>query len=215
MDSVRQKILDNAHELFAKQGIRHVTMDELAQSLGMSKRTIYEHFKDKRTLVQADAVSFALKLEEKIVDVITSADNVIQGMAKLVDFFAEMLQSVSQMYFSDLKKYYPEAFSELVEKGEVRNFVNTEIVIKKGVEQDVFRNDLNIKLVCFFLNGVVFAKHDEMTAMEEVKFGDFHKDILFPYLYGIATEKGRKLINEELIKYFENVLHKSDKIPLC
>ena len=45
---VEEKILDRAHELFVKQGIKSVTMDELAQSLGMSKRTIYEHYGDKK-----------------------------------------------------------------------------------------------------------------------------------------------------------------------
>ncbi|MDD3011473.1 MAG: helix-turn-helix domain containing protein, partial [Bacteroidales bacterium] len=49
---LRTRIMKEAGILFGKQGIRNVTMDHIAEELGISKRTIYENFKDKTDLLR-------------------------------------------------------------------------------------------------------------------------------------------------------------------
>ena len=48
---VRDRIVIESGQLFARYGIRSMTMDALAEEMGISKRTIYERFKDKDTLL--------------------------------------------------------------------------------------------------------------------------------------------------------------------
>ena len=50
---IKQRIIEEASELFAKMGIKRLTMGDLAKHLGVSKRTIYENFKDKEELLIA------------------------------------------------------------------------------------------------------------------------------------------------------------------
>ena len=171
--SVEEKILDRAHELFVKQGIRSVTMDELAQSLGMSKRTIYEHFEDKKTLVEENAKRFHLYMKTETDKIINEADNVIQGVTRVMRFVKGMLQVVTPMYFADMKRYYPTAFEEIWEKREMRKSDISKVLIKRGVEEGVFRNDLNVDLVSFFVNGVMLADHEIMCEISGLCYGDF------------------------------------------
>ena len=211
--NVEEKILDRAHELFVKQGIRSVTMDELAQSLGISKRTIYEHFVDKKTLVEEDALRFHLFLKGETDRLINEADNVIQGVTRVMQFVKGILQVVTSMYFADMKRYYPTAFEHISQKREMRKADVTKVLVKRGIDQGVFRSDVNVDLVSFFINGVVLADHEIMCEINGLKYGDFERDVIFAYLLGIATVKGRVLIKKETECYFSQMNMFGTEIP--
>ncbi len=202
---VREKILIQAHELFAKEGIRSVTMDDLAQSLGMSKRTIYEHFKDKCELVKEDGKYFSLELKKGIECILVEADNIIQGIASMLHYINNVIMKVTPTYFTDMKKFYPLAYENLIGDPRVRDFSVTNEFVQKGVEQGIFKSDINVKLVSFFINKSFFREHDEVFEIEGVKLGDFEKDVMFAYFLGISTEKGKVLIEEEQAKYIERI----------
>jgi len=211
--SIRLKILKQAHHLFVKDGIRNVTMDQLAQSLGMSKRTIYEQFSDKRELIKEDAKHFAIELRGEANRILEEADNVIQGIARMMQYFTAVVQQVTPSYFADMKKFYPKAYEMFSGDSEIRHFYITNKLISKGVEQGVFRPDINIKLVSFFVNNTLLNNHKEMKQIEGLKFGDFEKDVLFAYLLGIATEEGRILIEKEQALFFEQMTMMGGVIP--
>ncbi len=210
---LRRKILDRAHELFVQEGIRNVTMDELAHSLGMSKRTIYEQFSDKRELVMEDAVSFALAIKQESERLLRSSENVVQGMTRVVQYIKGMIQAVTPNYFADMRKFYPSAYESIAGKGKVRNFSLTNEMVSRGVEEGIFRNDINIPLVSFFMNNTLLDNHAEMREIAGLKFGDYEKDVLFTYLLGLSTEKGRRLIKEEQAKYLESMTRLGAEVP--
>ncbi|MDA3853588.1 MAG: helix-turn-helix domain containing protein [Bacteroidales bacterium] len=211
--TVEEKIVDRAHDLFVIQGIRRVTMDELAQSLGISKRTIYEHFVDKKTLVEEDAKFFYAIMKRETDRIIEEADNVIQGVTGVLRFVKGMLQVVTPVYFTDMKRYYPTAFEHISQKREIRKLDVTKILVKRGIDQGVFRPDLNVELVTFFLNGIVLTDHEVIGEISGLKYGDFERDIIFAYLLGVATEKGRVLIAEETEIYFSQMNMFGSEIP--
>lgn len=211
--TIEEKIIDRAHELFVKQGIRSVTMDELAQSLGMSKRTIYEHFEDKKTLVEEDAKRFHIFMKGETDRIINNADNVIQGVTRVMTFIKGMLQVVTPMYFADMKRYYPSAFEQISQKREMRKVDVTKVLVERGRDEGVFRNDINVELVSFFVNGVVLADHEIMCEISNLHYGDFERDVLFAYLIGIATDEGRHLIEKEQKEYFSQMNTFGAEIP--
>lgn len=210
---IKQKILAKAHQLFVEQGIRNVTMDGLAQSLGMSKRTIYEQFADKQELVKADAQLFAQQIKQDSERVMKEADNVIQGLAQMMQYFQNMVQTVTPFYFKDMKKFYPNAYECITSKKDVHDFALTTHLVQSGILQGIFRDDVNVKLVCFFLNTTILANHDQMKDVPDLKYGDFEKDVLFTYLLGLATDAGRVLILKEQKNYFENMTMMGAPLP--
>jgi len=211
--NTEEKILNRAHDLFVLQGIRSVTMDDLAQSLGISKRTIYEHFEDKKTLVEEDAKFFYQIMKRETDRIIEEGDNIIQGVTGVLRFVKGMLQVVTPLYFADMKRYYPTAFDHISQKREMRKVDVTRVLVKRGIEQGVFRPDVNVELVAFFINATVLADHEIVCEISNMKYGDFERDVIFAYLLGIATEKGRALIDKETKAYFSQMNMFGMEIP--
>ena len=213
--NVEEKVLKRAREVFVVKGIRSATMDELAQSLGMSKRTIYEHFPDKKALVQEEAIRFVAFMKEKTGNIIAEADNVIQGVTHIMTYVREMLKSISPLYFSDMKRYYPEAYALISKKKSIRRGDVTLLLLHRGVEEGIFRKDINFSLVAHFFTMVVLNDHQAMEGVDDLKHGDFERDVLFAYMEGIATDKGRKLIQLEKEDYFKQMPQYGVKLPIC
>lgn len=210
---VEEKILERAHELFVKQGIRSVTMDELAQSLGISKRTIYEHYVDKKTLVEQDAKRFHQHMKVETDMIVHAADNVMKGVTGVMNYVKGMLQVVSPVYFTDMKRYYPTAFEFISQRREMRKVDVTKVLIERGIREGVFKADINVELVAFFVNGVVLTDHEIMCEISDLRYGDFERDVLFAYFIGIATEEGRELIEREMKEYFSQMHMYGTEIP--
>lgn len=58
---MKKKIITKATELFLSIGFKSVTMDDLAQSMGISKKTIYQYFENKNQLISSCTESFQKK----------------------------------------------------------------------------------------------------------------------------------------------------------
>lgn len=213
--SIKKKVLDCSHSLFIKNGIRSVTMDSIAQTLGMSKRTIYEHFPDKKTLVYEEAKQFSAFMKEKTEGLINEADNVIQGVTRVMSYVKDMLNVVSPVYFLDMQRYYPEAYELVSRKKSTRKGDVTLYLVKRGVEEGVFKSDINKHLVAHFFTSVVLNDHRTMSDVAGLKYGDFERDVLFAYMLGIATERGRALILAEQEAYFLNMPQYGADLPEC
>ena len=53
-NDLKQRIIETSFALFLRHGIKSITMDYIASQVGISKRTLYELFKDKDQLVLSD-----------------------------------------------------------------------------------------------------------------------------------------------------------------
>ncbi len=202
---VKQRIIKKSCDEYCKYGVRSVTMDELSLSLGMSKRTIYETFHDKKELVSEVTQYFNSVMKEKTENAIQSSPNVIAGVTSALRLFIEVSKTVNPLFFKDLKKYYPEAAKIIYAKNSVESFEVTNKLLSTGQEQGVFRKDLNAQLVSLFINKILFSIPENVEGIENIKYGDFEKDVLFAYLIGIATKEGGKLIIEEQEKYLSEL----------
>lgn len=211
--TIKTKILEHAHGLFVKQGIRSVTMDELAQSMGMSKRTIYEQFKDKKELVKKVAEFFALSMKARTEDAIQQSDNVVEGVVRILLIFRDVMQNVTPSYFIDMKKHYPMAYEVIAQKNDIRNFDVTTKLVSDGQKQGIFRVEMNVDLVSKFMNTILFSGHENLKDVENLKFGEFERDVLFAYMTGISTEVGKLLIQEEQKKYLEGMMMAGMEMP--
>ena len=104
----RSKIIGKAAALFVESGIKGITMDELAEHLGMSKRTIYEHFADKKELVKECVIFIDNKKDELAKDAEKHSKNVIETLLTLHLNNLKMMGSVNRKFADDIKKFYPE-----------------------------------------------------------------------------------------------------------
>lgn len=193
------KILAKARELFFKLGIKGVTMDMIASESGVSKRTIYEHFKDKNELLLESLECEINKKNEQYLEIISTADNVIEAMFLIIENQNRMMSQLTPVFIEDLKKnisLLKEHFHSGQEKQ--RDYV-TYLILQKGKNEGIFRDYLNIEVVDNFIHDMANFLHSDMRIrLRDAKKEDIVNCIFLPYLRGLCTQKGIDLMD----KYF-------------
>lgn len=192
----RLRILQEAGILFSRLGIRAVTMDYIAGHLGVSKRTIYELFSDKDDLLQ-QAIEEGVKYHrEKMVGMINQSENVIEAIVGFSKYHHDVLGKIHPLFMEDLEKYHNKVYRHLMESGVLKDGTVSMLILKKGVDDGTFRNDIDINLAnTFLLQTLQFCAENEKDGNKEFSKENVGNTIFLPYLRGICTEEGLIKLN--------------------
>jgi AcrR family transcriptional regulator len=129
----KEHIILVATELFKNYGIKSVTMDTLANQLGISKRTIYEAFSDKDELLMAVLKNIAYQQKELINRVIDESENSIVAIFRMLEFNRNNFQTMSLAFQSDLKKYHHDVLIKNAENIEMPDYRNIFVNYLRGI----------------------------------------------------------------------------------
>jgi len=146
--SVESKILEKAYQLFLEKGYRHTTMDDIAQELTMSKKTLYKYFPGKLELLSASFDKLKTKMTAKVEAILDN--RYITFPLKLkstLSVIATHLAPINPGLFEDLREYAPEIWVELQEYINESAFLRFQKLIEQGKEQGLVKNNLNVSLV--------------------------------------------------------------------
>ena len=197
---LKERIIENASELFFRNGIRSMTMSDIANGLGISKRTLYEVFRDKEELLEECLNYYHAKADREIEQLTRNSDNVIDTMMRLYarNFF-QMLEA-GKLLVNDLKKYYSHLYRKIEKKrnDDVCIFIP---LFEKGVEQGLIRDDVNFEVMLWLLKiqfDAVLNEHTIPTGKYSAH--QFLQAIIQNFLRGIATPLG----NERIDRLMEN-----------
>lgn len=102
---LRERIIEKSSELFV-HGIKSVSMDEIAASLGISKRTLYENFKDKEDILLSCINLYSDKKQELFLQAENTSDNIIEIFLRLLGQ-PHLTKFPNLKFFEDIEKYYP------------------------------------------------------------------------------------------------------------
>lgn len=193
----RNRIIEVAAELFRTYGIKSVTMDSLANHLGMSKRTIYEVFSDKDELLIGVLVWMGEKQKELVKQVLEESENAIVAVFKLLERNRDHFQQMSPSFQSDMKKFHHALLIKKADKYEIPDYRSNEEVIQRGIKENLFRKELNTELVnrCLFYMARS-VMDNELYPFEQFSRHDVIRNVLITYLRGISTPLGLDLINK-------------------
>lgn len=194
---IRYRIIDGASELFRTYGIKSVTMDSLANQLGMSKRTIYEVFSDKDELLVAVLTRIAQKQRELVKKVLDESENSIIAIFRMLEINRDFFQDTSPAFQADLKKYHNNVLMENSNGPDLPDYRNNQQVIENGIKEGLFRKEINADLAnrCLYNLGKTIVDH-EIYPYELFSRRDVIENIFINYLRGISTQKGLELINQ-------------------
>ena len=203
---LKERIVTAAMKAFTKAGIKGVTMDDIASDLGISKRTLYETFKDKEALL-IECVKQQEKEKEAFgVKMVAESDNVLEVILKFYKVSIEIYQKIDKRFFEDIKKY-PKV-NELIKESREKNKCNVIAFLKSGVDQGIFRGDVNFEIVDILVREQVeFMLNAEI--MGAYSFFEVYESIVITFLRGISTQKGQ-IILEKFITDFRK--HREEKI---
>jgi TetR/AcrR family transcriptional regulator, cholesterol catabolism regulator len=191
------RIIEGAAELFRTYGIKSVTMDSLANHLGISKRTIYEVFADKDELLIGVLKWMARKQKELVKKVADESDNAIAAIFKLLEINRDHLQRISPAFQADMMKFHHEVLLKTADKCELPDYSNNIEVIERGIKEKLFRKDLNAELIskCIY-NLFRSIMNNELYPFEQFSRRDVIGNTVINYLRGISTAEGLELINK-------------------
>ena len=199
----RNKIIEKASELFLGMGIRNITMDQIASEAGVSKRTIYELFKDKDDLVVQSLRHLMIKDNKDMLGIIDETKHVIEAIFLMMKRETMRRTEYTKIFVEDIRKYYLAVSEDLYScKKNLKEYSASYALIDKGMREDIFRQDIQIELVNGFLHELItLMENSERIKALKATPEDMLRSIFLPYLRGICTMKGVDLMDQ----YFENV----------
>jgi len=198
---LRVRIIENASMLFFRNGIKSMTMSDIANEIGISKRTLYEVFRDKEDLLE-ECLDFHHAKADKEIEILTeNSENVIDTLIRLYAQNFHQVLNISKSLINDLKKYHGHLYRKIEEKrkGEMNNFIP---LLKKGVEQGLIRDDINFEIMMWLLKIQFDAVLDDTSVlMEKYSVNQFVRAIIQNFLRGIATPLGNERIDQLMEHY--------------
>jgi hypothetical protein len=194
---MRDKILHKATDLFLTLGFKSVTMDDLAHEMGISKKTIYTHFKNKTQLVEDCTLSLFEAISQGIDFICSQGKNPIEELYEIKKFAMKHLKNEKASPQYQLQKYYPKIHTTLKHKQFVLMKDCVGDNVRRGIELGIYRSSLNINFVSrIYFSGVTSIKDHTLFPPEEFPITRLMDDYLEYHLRGIVTPEGRNILNK-------------------
>lgn len=198
----REKIVEHVSEMIKAVGIKSVRMDDVASSLGMSKRTLYEMFGDKEELL-SESVLYMIKQRQKLVgEKVVGCDNMLEVLLKSVRLLCNNgeVEDMEKRLMINLKKFYPHVYEKVQRAHAEQGLAGLQYALKKCLEQGYIDPNIDVELMArlFFTTSGVLLRDDNVMIPDEVTREEAFSAMVVNFLRGLSTVKGLQLIDEIL-----------------
>ena len=198
---MKEDITQKALTYFLQYGFKTFTMDDLANSLGISKKTLYEQFASKNDLVEA-TLDYALEMSCHQVDKFVSGEgSVIENLFRSQREVQNLFNFNSSKPIWELKKYFPKTYERMDMEFIKSDALLIDKLLEKGWEEGLFRKDINVSFYKVFYSSVQRLRN----------FSDTFDEREFPFWDTIYTIMGyffRIIVNEKGLQELEKTLKK-------
>ena len=191
----QERIVQKAHELFMRYGIRSVSMDEIAAHLGISKKTIYQYYQDKDALVEA-VVDIEIGINETMCKTHRDAsENALHEIFLATEMTQEMLENMNPAILYDLEKYHPKASKKFYNHKNKFLYEVIKTNLERGIQEELYRPEMNADIITRLRLASIFSVFNpELFPHGKNVLATIIDEITDHFLYGITTAKGQKLI---------------------
>jgi AcrR family transcriptional regulator len=193
---MREKIITKTTELFLTLGFKSVTMDDIANEMGISKKTIYQHFSNKNKLVEEVTFSLFTVICDDIDHVCENSKNPIEELYDIKMLVMNHLKNEKASPQHQLKKYYPSIYEQLKLKQFDMMYESVKDSLIKGVETHLFRAYIDVDFISrMYFNGMTGIKDNIIFPRQTFTMDYLMESYLEYHLRAIVTEKGLKILN--------------------
>jgi AcrR family transcriptional regulator len=185
---MKEKIISKASHLFLKLGFKSVTMDDIANEMCISKKTIYKYFCNKEILIEETTETGLKEINKTIATIVAKNHNAIEENFEIIKMFKEMFNSIETSPSYQLKKHYPDIYQKLTSKS--TNECNTlfQQNIVKGIQEGLYRADLNVENYTYFYYALISTINENISSEKESR--KIELDALEYHIRAMATPKG-------------------------
>lgn len=190
-------------EIFQRYGIKSVTMDDLAREIGVSKKTLYQQFEDKKDVVK-QVIHYMIDSQKCGIEEMLNLPqaNAIEKLMMMTRFFAEHLKSSNASLTYDLQKYYTDIWDDLIEfkRGEVYDHIVSNF--NEGVKQNLYRDDVKYEIIAATYVSRMEMYHTQFWApLEKYPLEEVFHTLFLYHIRGIANYNGLQYLDENLEKW--------------
>ena len=194
---MKEKIVKKAEELFLTLGFKSITMDDIANAMGISKKTIYTHFNNKETIIGVVTDHVFETVCEDIDAICDLNQNPIQELYAIKKRVMQYMQKEKASPTYQLQKYYPAIYNNI--KQRQFSYMQQCVVknLNRGLEQDLYRQNIEVQFVArIYFNGITGIKEESLFPHTMYEGETLYEMYLEYHLRGIVTPKGRNILNQ-------------------
>lgn len=194
----KNQFLEKATELFIEHGSKTLTMDDVAREFGISKKTLYQKYKNKEALLE-EVLDFKLNhIIQKMQKLDVEVENAVERMFCRDEQMERAVNSNRSMMVKQLVKYYPSIFNKhMVNFSEKFSQVLMNNILK-GREQGYYRDDFNEEVYSkLFVLLMMSYDSSPILEYERVEREDFNYEVMMLYMNAITTEKGKEILKKK------------------
>ena len=184
---LKTKIMETAMKAFRTQGVRRVRMDDIAEELSISKRTVYEIFGTKERLVYECVLKYKEDESSKLSELAAHCLNVMEILLIIYKRRIENTKRTNILFYLDLRRY--SSVMQLLKERNERNRELCQRFIKRGIEEGYFRPSLDAQLTSLVFDALGRYLMDNHL-YERYSIEDIYHNLVFVSLRGMCTEKG-------------------------
>ena len=193
----KERILEKAHQLFNRYGIRSVSMDDIATQLGMSKKTLYQYYTDKNELVDEVFTGVMETNKNACLTCQQQKENAIHEDFLSFDAVKDMLLNMNPSVLFDMQKYHQQTFRKFLHFKDDFLYGIIKNNLTEGIKEGLYRTDMDIDVITRYkLYSVLLAFDNNVFPDNKTNLLHIEEQLFEHFLYGIATPKGQTLIEE-------------------
>lgn len=201
---VRTKIMQSALDLFRQYGFKSVTMDDVAHRSGISKKTLYQHFDNKNSIVGDTMLFYKEGMRCQCDAMMAAASNAVEAFVKIKVHFDNVYKEINPIALHELQRFYPEGYQQFRLNME-SDVAAMKANLDQGVAEGLYRPEINTEVMALFhMESVLMIMMPNMIVKDRFDLYTVSREIMEHYIYGIVTAKGEKLYK----KYKEQYLTK-------
>ncbi|MED1442744.1 TetR/AcrR family transcriptional regulator [Aeribacillus composti] len=185
---MRERILKAFIEEAQKKSIKF-TMDDLAQNLGISKRTIYEHFTSKKEILETIIEKSFNEIKEKEEAIINRKDiPTVDKIKEILTIVPDYFDLYNQQILDQMKKYYPEQWEKV--RFELKNtWNNLRLLLEQGIQEGVIKN-YSIPIIMKIISSSTNWFYDQNYLLNNrININDAFTTTAEILMFGLVNEK--------------------------
>ncbi len=192
---IKERIKEKADELFRRYGIKSVTMDEIANQLGVSKKTIYHSFSDKNELVDEVIADILQYNKDCCKSYRANSNNAIHEIYQAMEMLQIMFDNMNPVILYDIERNHPATYKKFAEYKYKFLYEMVKENIERGKKEELYRSDIETDVVAKVrLETMMMPFNEEIFPKNKFSLATLQQQLIEYFLFGIASMKGYKLI---------------------
>ena len=205
---MRKEIIQKCLKEFQRQGIRKMTLKEIAGELGVSTKTVYKYFPDKESLVMACVDTHYEQLYQNLMVVLDKPGNPLISLFRIWIEASQLDFGTTHIFYADLNYYYPKVQDRVLKKNEDKFSKPILGLMEKAREKGLTRKEIH-PAVALEACGSIYSLLTRTTGFKKFKMNPFElaENTIAVYLRGLCTSKGLRELDAH--KTDISFIHKS------